>query len=79
MNVRTLDEVRKLMGCAKRLHSIPSWPLHVADNLSTNLVQVLEVFIREMEEVTPFVLIHSWVRAGAVAVNKLYEAKGLSK
>ena len=31
---------------AKWLRSVPSWPPRVADNLGTNLVKVIEVFIR---------------------------------
>ena len=38
--------------------------LHVADNLGTNLVKVIEPFIRDVEKFWPFVLSHSWVRAG---------------
>ena len=66
VSVRILGRnMRKLIGVVvKYLRHVPSWPPRVADNLNTNLVQVIEVFIREMEEFAPFVLIHSWVRAG---------------
>lgn len=51
------ENMHKLVGCGEIPRCIPSW--RVADNLGTNLVEVIEVFIREMEEFTPFILIHS--------------------
>ena len=35
-----------------------------ADNLGTNLVEVTELFIRDMKEFAPFVFIHSCVGIG---------------
>ena len=59
------ENIRNLKGVvAKGLRCVPSWPTRVADNLSKNLVKVIEVFIREMEEFARFVLIYSWDHAG---------------
>ena len=59
------ENMRNLEGVvAKGLRCVPSWRTRVADNLSKNLVKVIEVFIREMEEFPRFVLIYSWVHAG---------------
>ena len=76
VSVRTLGEkMPKLIGCVEMTASrrVPSSP-RVANNLGTNLVEIIEFFNREMKEFASFIFIHSGV---GMATDKLHEAKGM--
>ena len=61
VSVRTLgSKMHKLMGGLWRNARVASRiGLCITDNLGMNIVKVLKLFIREMEEFAQFVLVHS--------------------